>query len=324
MVSSAIDPYFYTESKPLALELNLPWYDDPEQEARLRRSIIRALILALLFLIAVQFLPVFDLEFENDEEIVKTVVMLEPKKPVVKEEPKPKAPAPKPKVVKEKPKPRAPKLAQTKTPKKAVPKAEKKSVVVEQGLNDLSSQLSALTGSLDLNRMRTKNVTDSKLGSSARNRTETLGRDAVTRRSGGIEISDNDMKTNTTVLAAHQSTEVEGLELGAGGALGTTDEYGAVQLGGRDMESIRRTLESAKSRIYSVYQRALADDPDIAGRFIFEFVILPNGSISKLKLVSSELGDVALNDRILDQIRRVNFGQDDSIATPVEYKFDFI
>lgn len=323
MSSSTIDPFFYSKSEPLALDLKLPWYEDAEQETRLKRALRRALLLALLFFIIVQFLPVFELEFENDEEIVKTVVMLEPKKEPKKEEPKP-VPVPKPKVVKEKPKPKAQKIAKTKTPKKAVPKAPKKSVVVEQGLNDLSSQLSALTGSLDLSKMRTKNVTDSKLGSAAKSRVEALGRDSVTRRSGGIEISDDNMKTNTTVLAAHQSTEVAGLDLGSGGALGDSDAYGAVQAGGRDMENIRRTLESAKSRIYSVYQRALAENPQLAGRFIFEFTIQPSGNITNLKLVSSELGDSVLNTRILDQIRRVNFGSDDSVATPVEYKFDFI
>jgi len=327
-MSTTIDPYFYSSSEPLALDLSLPWYEDPEQEARLKRGLRRSLILALLFFIGVQFLPVFELEFENDEEIVKTVVLLEPKKkPKVEEpkpEPKPITKPPKPKVVKEKPKLRAKKVAKTKTPKKVAPVAPKKSVVVEQGLNDLSAQLSALTGAVDVNKQRTKNVTSSKLGSAARNRVDRLGTESVTRRSGGIEISDQDLKTNATVLAAHQSTEVEGLELGAGGALGTSDAYGAVQGGGRDMEGIRRTLESAKSRIYSVYQRALADNPNLSGRFIFEFVILPSGSISSLKLVSSELGDNALNNRILDQIRRVNFGRDDSIATPVEYKFDFI
>lgn len=324
MSTSNIDPYFYSNSEPLALSLELPWYEDLEQEEKLKRTLKRALLFALLFMLVTQFLPVFDLEFENDEEIVKTVVMLKPRKEPKVIEPPPVAVAPKPKPIKEKPKPKAKKIAKTKTPKKTVPKVEKKSVVVTQGLQDLSSQLSALTSSVDLNKVRTKNVTDSKLGSSAANRRETLGKDQVTRRSGGLEIGDEIMKTDLTVLAAHQSTEVEGLDLGAGGALGTSDAYGSVEQGSRDIESIRRKFESAKSRIYAVYQRALSDNSGLAGRFIFELVIEPSGSISALKLVSSELGDQTLDQRILEQIRRINFGTADVISTSVIYKFDFL
>jgi len=53
-------------------------------------------------------------------------------------------------------------------------------------------------------------------------------------------------------------------------------------------------------------------------------VIEPDGSISLIELVSSELGDSKLENKLLVRIRGINFGPDDVVATPVNYKFDFL
>src|SRR5690606_30491807 len=96
------------------------------------------------------------------------------------------------------------------------------------------------------------------------------------------------------------------------------------QAGRRDMENIRRTFEAAKSSVYSLYLQALHEHPELAGKFIFRLVIEPDGSISELQLVSSELGLRRLETTILERIRTINFGAKDVSPTAVEYAFSFL
>jgi hypothetical protein len=65
-------------------------------------------------------------------------------------------------------------------------------------------------------------------------------------------------------------------------------------------------------------------EPAIRGKYVFHIVIEPNGVISKIALVSSELGNGELEQKLLARIRVIDFGPDDVIATPVNYKFDFL
>ena len=90
------------------------------------------------------------------------------------------------------------------------------------------------------------------------------------------------------------------------------------------MESIRRVFEQHKGAIYAIYNRALRSDPGISGKYVFHIVIEPNGRISKITLISSELGVVSLEQKLLSRIRIIDFGPEDVVATPVNYKFDFL
>ena len=90
------------------------------------------------------------------------------------------------------------------------------------------------------------------------------------------------------------------------------------------MESIRRVFEQHKGAIYAIYNRALRRDPEIRGKYVFHIVIEPDGSISSIALVSSELGNGKLEQKLLARIRVIDFGPDDVLATPVNYKFDFL
>jgi hypothetical protein len=108
---------------------------------------------------------------------------------------------------------------------------------------------------------------------------------------------------------------------GPGGGGG---KHGSSVAGGRDMESIRRVFEQHKGAIHAIYNRALRMDPEIRGKYVFHIVIEPNGAISKIALISSELGDNELEKKLLARIRVIDFGPDDVVATPVNYKFDFL
>lgn len=309
--------------EPLALNLSLPWHDDKAQEDKFKRYVKWAVVAFTLFILVVQFLPTFDLSSSEENQIVKTTVILEPREvPKIEETPVPIPEKPKP-IAQPKPKPKKPAVAKTKSKPKPVPKAKKESVVSSQGLDKLSSSLSALTSGLDIQKLRQKNVTNSDLGKVAKTSRSTLGKEQVTQRSGGVVIDDSVMNTDMSVLSDHESSDVKGLDFSVGIA-STVDSHGSLRQGVRDMESIRRTFESAKSRVFSIYYRALSDASDLAGEFVFELIIEPDGKVSDLKIVSSELGAPELEAKILAQIKRVNFGVADVVASAVKYKFVFV
>jgi hypothetical protein len=223
-----------------------------------------------------------------------------------------------------------------------------------QEFTELSSQLKSLRGAVDIAKMQNKNVSVSTGGTVTASDRDVLGSDIAVGKGKGLVVDDAMMKGSVVALADHQSTSGYGVGQGSGngsgrGGAGTGrgngsggsgngngsgggsgDGHGdsqsgglSNQVGGRDMESIRSTLEKAKSSVYTLYQRALLDHPNLAGKFTFSMVIEPNGSISKLKLVASELGLAELDASILDRIRQVNFGAKDASPTVVEYKFVF-
>ncbi|WP_370979986.1 AgmX/PglI C-terminal domain-containing protein [Agaribacterium sp. ZY112] len=301
--------------EPMALELELPWVADEERERKLKRNIQRTCAAVVLVFTVFQFLPIFS-EPEPTETVVKTVLILEPKEiPTPEPEPEPEIEQPKQKPVQ--------KLA---TRSKAAPgkkQQDKPSVIESQGLDTLSSSLASLSSAVDLQKMRKKNVSSSVNGTKAQSASSRLGADSVTKRSGGVIIDEKTMRNNAAQLSSHQATSVDGLDLSSG-LVSSSDNYGELRSGMRDMESVRRALEAAKSRVYAHYQRALSENPDLAGKFRFQLVIEPSGVISSLSLLLSELDLSSLEQDILSQIKRVNFGEEDVITTKVEYTFVFL
>lgn len=314
---------------PQALELKLPWVIDQEQEDRLKRWIKRILIPLLLLLFLVPWLPTLEPEYvEPDSDAKKTKIVL---KPVVIETPvpepvKPKAtpkpePTPKPKPVSTPP-PEAPKKA----PESAKPpKSDKKKDVAEAaGLKGLSDQLGAMRN-MNLKTLQNKNVTTSNSGQVRQATKSTLGEN-INRRSQGVDLEDVQMSDESIQLAMHKSTKMDGFVSGAGGSPDGSESskyYSAIK-GQRSDESIRRVMEAGKGKAYLFYQRELRRDPGLAGTFVFELVIDPDGSVSSLKLVSSELGNSDLDQQILETVRQFNFGAKDVSPRTLQYKFNFI
>jgi hypothetical protein len=204
------------------------------------------------------------------------------------------------------------------------------------GVAAFSNQLQSLRSSLDVAKLSARN-TNIKTGAAARSTRSVLGRDTATRTSGGISSSVMSRNGSGTQLAGRSGVSVAG-PMGAGDGAGGWGSgggsgggggngggrHGSSITGGRDMESIRRVFEQHKGAIYAIYNRALRSDPELQGKYVFHIVIEPDGSISKISLVTSELGDGPLEQKLLARIRTIDFGPEDVLATPVNYKFDFL
>lgn len=306
-----------------SFDLVLPWEEDLTQDEKFKLWLKRILLAVLLLIFAISWLPQIEQDYvEPEVAVVKTKIVLEPKIIEVPKE------VEKPKVV-ERPKPKPKELLRPKADVPAIaatPEQEeiKQDFVAAQGLGGLSSELSSLRNSLDMTRLQNKNVSTSDAGRVEHSAKQVLGKDAETRVGTGVEVDDAEMRNDSIALAEHNSLVVDGV-LPAGSPGGSArSSYGSWKAGLRDMESIRRTLEHTKSRVHALYQKALQDDPNLAGKFTFKLVIEPNGEVSQLILIASELGQEHLEQKILEKLKQVNFGAKEVAATSVEYKFVFL
>lgn len=76
----------------------------------------------------------------------------------------------------------------------------------------------------------------------------------------------------------------------------------------RTMEDIQLVFDRNKGAIYSIYRRALRENPALEGTLVLRLEIQPNGKVSRCDIVSSELKDPDLERKIVTKVRSINFG----------------
>jgi protein TonB len=291
----------------LALDMVLPWHDHLEQQEKFKRIIKKVVAPIMAFLLVMSLLP----DFTKEQTIIKKVVtkvILDP--PKVTEIP-------------QKPEPAKQKKTQSRVPK-VKPKTKPGAASGVPNMATLSQQLSAMRNSVNVSKLQNKNTFVSTQGNVQKSSRALLGSKNANASSGGLKSSDITVNAKGASLASHKSANVSSPIM----AIELPDEaqyhYDPSKNGKRDMQSIRRTLERYKGAVYALYAKALRVNPDIAGRFIFEFVILPNGNMDNLKIKSSELNNRVLEQKMINKIGKINFGKEALSATAVQYTFSFL
>ncbi len=315
------------------LGLKLPWEANTEQDEKFTKLRNRLLLLLLIFLVTMHFMPSLEKE-EEEKEVVKVEMKLDPVRPLPEPEvikppvKKVKKPEPQPIVKKEvKPKPK-PKAVQPKPVEKVVQVAKKnKPVATKDSVSDFAAQFSQLDFSMDMTKIRSKNVSNSTKGTVAKTSYNKLGDAAITKKSQGINVSDDAMlKTKGVALASHKAMKLDGFNNGGGGsATSDTQNFFDSKISGqRSDESIRRVFELGKNKAYLHYLKALKSHDSLAGTLVFSLVIEPEGHVSQFKLISSELNDPALEKKIMNEVNRLHFGAMDVEPRNLIYKFNFL
>ncbi|HHJ15519.1 MAG TPA: energy transducer TonB, partial [Gammaproteobacteria bacterium] len=92
----------------------------------------------------------------------------------------------------------------------------------------------------------------------------------------------------------------------------------------RSIEEIQIVFDRNKSAIYSLYNRALRKNPSLQGKLVIRLNISPSGKITSIDLVSSELGDPALERKLVQRIKMFNFGAKQVDAVTITYPIDFL
>ncbi|MCB1697434.1 MAG: AgmX/PglI C-terminal domain-containing protein [Pseudomonadales bacterium] len=305
-------------------ELQLPWESSGEEDRRFHR-IVRGMLAALLAVaITVPLLPVEaperDQRAPQPPQLAR--ILLE-KQALPTPTPAPPRPQPKPEpkpveaVTRPRPTPPEPAAKPLPTPQDTLVQAREAAQAA--GVLAFRDELSELRDSLDLDAMP-RTVTSRGEASAATVERAVITSAAVSN-SGGINTAALSRDSGGPALSGRETTRVRSNIAG-------TDKQPAssqsAQLGGRSDESIRQVMDRNKGALFAIYNRALRQDPLLQGKLVFEMLIDASGEIARIRLLSSELSDRDLTDKILARIRMIRFEAQDVLTTRVNYSFDFL
>jgi periplasmic protein TonB len=350
----------------------LPWSTSADDERRFKRFLRIALLLALVFGVALPFLPQFKPERTQLQPLPPPLAKLlletkplpppTPAPPVALNMPKEQMPPEaKTKPEPEKPQPKDPRAPvpearnpqPNKPPGEALENARRKASGV--GLLAMKNELAQMTGAPLAVQLRddikpgpgvgTGQGVGVGAGTEAGLPVRSMITSAAGKGSGGINVAAYSRDTGGGGLAGRSTTLVEGVAGGGGGggfggggtrgaasgkaAGASADAGGTLRKSGsgkasRSIEEIKLVFERHKGAIYALYNRALRDEPALQGKVVLELTIAPEGNVTNIRLVSSELKAAELESKLLARIRQFDFGAKDVEVMVVSWPVDFL
>ena len=284
----------------------LPWEMAQEQDDRFKKLVKQFLIATLAFGLVMPFMPIPELDPAEVEEVPQRFARLLIDKP---KPPPPPVVKPKPQEVVKQPE----KAVQQPKPEPVVEKRQAKAreKAAKAGLLPFAEQLADLRDSSAIS-----NVTGDKQLNKAAGAAARVERSVIASRagkgSGGINTSAMSRNTGGGDLAGRDTTQVSSPVAGIG-----ADGPRVVKGGGapsRSREEIELVFEKNKGAIFALYNRALRKDPTLQGKLVLKLTIASNGAVTDCEVVSSELGDAALERKLVQRVKMFRF-EDKDVAT---------
>lgn len=303
-------------------EPSLPWVDYQEDRG-FRRLVIVMLVLFMGAGIVLNGIKLPEIAKKNLVDVSPRLAKLILEKQKIKPPPK-----------KEKPKEEAKKEEKKKPEKKKEKKKPEKKkeksardVAKQSGLIALSDELQDLRESFELDDVlklpqQNKGKEEIKVATAS-----DLLTSSAQQSSGGIKTDTLNRTIKTSELAQRQTTKVES-KIEADQAQLAKAETGKKQQGSlktRSTDEIERVFQQNKGGIFSLYNRALRKNPSLAGQVVIELTIAASGAVTEVKILSSELGDKALERKLVLKIKKFKFASKANVAEiTVTYPIDFL
>jgi outer membrane biosynthesis protein TonB len=298
----------------------MPWSEATRDERRFKKILIRTMVLMLLFSIIMPWVPVPEIERAEVVDIPERVAQL------VQQQKPPPPPPPPPKLDTEK---AAEDLAKKKklVPRKRAPEPKTE---VARAAREKAQRSGLFAGGGQLSDLL-DNPAEAKLGKQARvtsggEKARETTRSLITAQaglgSGGLGGYALSRDVAGSGLSGRGTSRVTGV-IGA--------EYGDAQRpladsirGSRTDEEIQLVFDRNKSALYSIYQRALRQDPTLKGKIVLKITIDPAGNVLSASVSSSDLGDKDLELKIAARVKLFNFGAKDVDTITISYPIDFL
>lgn len=308
-----------------ASSFTLPWTVPREENRRFRRILYSLLALLLVLSVAMPFLPVAELpEPPPLEEPVRHYVTLLPPQLTPTPAPRVEAQAAQQAEIRQQPAPRpAPAPAPSPAPEREAVVPDAREQAQQSGILAMRESLSSLRrnptpgaanrGELSQGGDTAREVERSVLTSRVGRGSEGINVGTLSRGLGGGGSGGG--------LGERDTTRVQspiGLAAGSGGGSGRSNKMAS-----RTDEEIQLVFDRNKGSIFGIYNRALRVDSSLQGKMVLRLTILPSGEVSDIGIVSSELGDQALERRLLLRIRGFNFGAKEVETVTVTYPIEF-
>lgn len=332
---------------------HLPWTDDPRDARRFRRIVVTAIIAFFLLAIILPMINVPKIERPRDlvvpERLAKMVLQHKklqqpPPPPVVPDRPEVKAPIaekiappkdePLPVValkIKPEPEPDPEVLARAEQQRREAEIAAARKKAATTGLLALSNDLAAIREKPVVS----NSVVDEKLiGSGPGKKEMVMQRAMITSNAAtkgtGIGINTSSLskgvggsaglsdRTTTRVNAPPVLTAAEPT------AKPTNAIKTAGQKASRTNAEVQLAFDKNKSALYSLYNRALRQDPALQGKVVLKITIDPSGRVTSCDVVSSEMDAPELIQKIVARVLMFDFGSKDVTVTVTTFPIDFL
>lgn len=296
------------------------WSFNEQADRRFKRITTTLGVIFVILAVVIPFLELIGVQEGGGETTDTTYVNILPDVPIAEqvEEPKPaEEDEPEPEPVKEVKKPE-PKVEPA--PKKPEPKPEPTQEQLEQaarevakqsGINALADQLADLRDNslsgLDAARPLSDEVISARPGAGGGGAASIAS--SAASGSGGIgTASATSPRTQSGAGLGQRRTTVVQAPKGVGPDLTKPGQSGNAKLAGRTLEEIQLVFDRNKASFYAMFNRALRENPDLRGKVVVKLTIAPNGSVTACELVSSELGDPDLEQKVVQRVKLLNFG----------------
>jgi TonB family protein len=311
---------------PFYREYDLPWTSDSSQERKFQRLLGSIFLGVAVLGLVWPFIPTPEPDPYEIEEIPPRIAQLlleekplpPPPPPVVEEEPEPDEPEPE-QVVETEPEPE-PEVIPEPEPEPEPDLAEVAREQAQAAFMPFAEDLADLVDKDLLDAVDDRNLTAS-VGEAERNERSMIT-SKVGTASGGINTASLSRNTGGTGIAGRSTTQVRSPVAGladAGGARRT----GSSGKASRSREEIELVFDKNKGAIFSLYNRALRMDPSLEGKIVLRLTIAPNGAVTFCEVVSSELGDPDLEQKLVARVLLFRFEAKDVEAITTTKPIDF-
>ena len=285
-------------------EMVMPWSNKGEDEKRFKKYLLLAFLYSILFALVI---PYIQLPIPDKDEVVEIPERIA--KFIKKQQPKPKE------------------KKQTQTAEKKKPSQEEKvkarKKAAKTGLLAFKNNFADLMDDVDDAKLGA-NAKLSDQGTQAKSTSRSLVLAQARSGSGGINSS-----------ALSRDVGIAGGKIGSvkfsrvSSAIGTA-AAGDQQLSSgpgpsRTDEEIQIVFDRYKAALYRIYNRELRKNPTLQGKMVLRITILPNGKVSKAKVESTDLDSALLSKKIVERVKRFNFGAKKDVPTiTILYPIDFL
>ena len=309
---------------PFYREYDLPWTSESSQE-RIFQHLLGAIFIAVALLSLVwPFIPTPEPDPYEIIEIPPRIAQL-----LLEEKPLPPPPPPEPEPEEEEPEPEPdeepeqvveevepePEIIPEPEPEPE-PEINQEEVALEQAQAAMMPFAEDLADLVDQDLLDTVDDRDltASVGEAERNERSMITSSAGTA-SGGINTASLSRNTGGTGIAGRSTTQVESPVAGIGDSAGGARRTGTSNKSSRSREEIELVFDKNKGAIFALYNRALRVDPSLEGKLVLRLTIAPDGSVTFCEVVSSELGNPELENKLVSRVKLFRFAARDDVES---------
>ena len=313
---------------PFYREYDLPWTTQSEQERKFQRVLGFVMLAALLLGLVWPFLPSPEPDPYAIEELPPRIAKLmlqekPPPPPPRVQEPEPEEPEPL-----DEPEPEPEQVVEAEPEPEPQPEPEpidRTELAREQAQAALMPFAEDLANLVDKDLL--ESVADDRPLTASVGEAQRNERSMITSRagaaSGGINTANMSRNTGGTGIAGRTTTQVESPVAGLAQTAGGARRTGTSGKASRSREEIELVFDKNKGAIFSLYNRALRRDPTLEGKLVLRLTIAPTGEVTFCEVVSSELGDPELEQRLVQRVKLFRFEARDVEAITTTKPIDF-